>query len=382
MAQLPPQFNFAAMANNPAPAQGPFLNGLFAPLPPVAPFQGFAALLHNPPVRAVPKAAPVPELTLAQQLDQRLVPKMNESSTKFDVGDSLCDLTIITRDGPVKVESSILCRASEVFLKMVISGMKESREKVINLPQWSAKAITLAYQLCNSSIPAATRLQHMPADEHEFTELLVFSHTYLFDSLLNFLRQLIAGQIPQPAGEPELIPARTGQHYFKLDSVYGLGIREFLLKAVLADFQKGKFDHDFKDITIFQDLARFIWPEQPFTKAVMESEEYSKLQVSFDLCFATSKLDSMPIFDLIRGRAVDHLVMIDLLTRIHNHEYRNAVMSHYSAVLAIPGHQYGRECRETFIKKRQAEMTEIKQALQKEENEKTKKQRKGPETQN
>lgn len=213
----------------------------------------------------------------------------------FSVKDELCDLTIIADDGQLHVETSVLCRSSEVFFRMITNKMREATKREIKISDFKIGTIKNAYEfLVVQHRGDGFLLPMMPEKEEEFVELLIFAHTYSISSLLTFLKRVIVGQVINPKNN-KYLPTRTSQLYFDLDKRFELGFRKHLFRAIFDGYRRGQPSQDITDSQVYFDLYKLIFSD-PIMKSTFQPEIWT-IQKAFLISFRNSGLDGQRLID-------------------------------------------------------------------------------------
>lgn len=225
------------------------------------------------------------EIQVQTALDNLIKVEPIPRGSTFQIREELCDLTLIAADGTLRVESSLLCRASEVFFRMLTSEMKEGQTRQIRLTDYSLETLRRVYRFYDP-IPLFLRSSGLPQEESQFVEMLLFAHAYSFQELLWTLKRVILGQefITGCNGK-----ARTSQLYFDLDQKLDLGLRRHLFKAIFDGYRHGQLSEGITDVKIYFELANLIFKKSPVLE---ESQSFWLVERAFLESFRRSGCDA------------------------------------------------------------------------------------------
>lgn len=125
------------------------------------------------------------------------------------------DLTVVTRDGEVKVNSRLLKAESQMFQAMLSAGMKEAATHTIKLENYSSETVRTLFQCLNASSPEEIPL---PGRDDIMRELIDLSMKYGFGEAMEKLMTLLPAYIRR---YPERI-AQNNQAWLDLLLPYAL----------------------------------------------------------------------------------------------------------------------------------------------------------------
>lgn len=113
------------------------------------------------------------------------------------------DLTIKTKNGDILVNSDVLKASSEMFDRMFQTGMKEQREKVLDLNKYSKETVELLIRYLHAPKAAPIAL---PKDNAQVLELIDLAMTYKLDGLIQKLEPAVSQFI---AEQPQAVLKNT-----------------------------------------------------------------------------------------------------------------------------------------------------------------------------
>lgn len=194
-----------------------------------------------------PISVPAPEKK--DKVENTVISLVKKPKIELVPEEELTDLKLICVDGELMVQRYFFCIESEVFRRMLKSGMSETQKNEVKTKNFPKKVLEKVYSLLKIIClrDSAISLLNSPSlnDLKKTIELMSdccrFAHQYRCEKLLYALKLLIVTYPPY-------------DEYFKLDSELSLDLRKALLHRWITVVQEIDENIVYSDPQIYLDL--------------------------------------------------------------------------------------------------------------------------------